>query len=217
MQIITKKSNQHILNKFLSEKLVWLCPIEEDNYREYQLNNADIMKKLDLPKGTFNGFWPLRQPQWDGIAISEKGTLYLFEAKSHRSEIQKSYSKKQELIRTRIDEIAEKIFGIKLDDDSKRDIWYHIYYQIANRIVFKEKMQALAGRSTVFDNVVLVFLNFVNDESWEKDKKMVKTSKEWEEHYTKIFNEMNIDKNTLESENILIRCLDLKLYNWNWI
>ena len=210
MQRITAKKNQHILNEILSDKLIWLAPIEEDNYREYQLNNAKIIKLLGLPKGIFKGFWPSRQPQWDGIAISEKKVLYLFEAKSHLSEIQSSKSKKQELIRMRIDEVANEIAGIKPGDDCKRNLWYHNYYQIANRIVFKEKMQGLAEISTVYKKVVLVFLNFVNDTSWKDSKKMVKSSTEWEEHYIGIFKEMGIDKDSLQSRNIYINYFDVE-------
>lgn len=213
MQRITAERNQHILNEILSDKLAWLSPIENDNYREYQLNNADIIKQLGLPKGIFKGFWPPKQPLWDGIAIGEKGTLYLFEAKSHLSEIQCSKSKKQNLIKMRIDEAADNISRIKLDSDRKRNIWYHNYYQIANRIVFKEKMQDLTECSSIFKKVVLVFLNFVNDESWNDSNKMVQSSTEWIEHYAVILNEMGIDNDTLERNNILIRCVEVQCLN----
>lgn len=213
MQNIVFEENQYILNEILSDRLEWLSPIKKDDYREYQLNNADIIKKLGLPKGVFRGFWPPRQPQWDGIAISEKGTLYIFEAKSHLSEIQPSNSEKQNLIRKGIDEVADIVAGIKLDNDSKKEAWYHKYYQIANRIVFKEKMQALISEipGVKFNNVVLVFLNFVNDSTWSS-KKMVTSEKDWISHYDKIFSEMGLDQNALSKRNIHVKCIDLSRY-----
>ena len=39
---------------------------------------------------------------------------------------------------------------------------------------------------------------------------MVKSSTEWEEHYMRIFKEMGIDKDSLQSRNILINYLDVE-------
>lgn len=213
MQNIVFEENQYILNEILSDRLEWLSPIKKDNYREYQLNNADIIKKLGLEKGIFKDFWPSRQPQWDGIAISEKGTLYLLEAKSHLSEIQPSNSEKQNLIRKSIDEVAERVSGITLDNDSKQEAWYHKYYQIANRIVFKEKMQDLISEipGVKFNEVVLIFLNFVNDSTWSI-KEMVTSEKDWISHYDRIFSEMGLDRNALSKRNIHVKCIDLSHY-----
>ncbi len=89
MQIVSLDENKHFLNNYFKDKLEWLSPIIDENFREYQINNPLICKRLGFNPIEFVGFWPSRQPQWDGIAIGESGTLYLFEAKSHLSEIKR--------------------------------------------------------------------------------------------------------------------------------
>ncbi len=212
LQNIVFDKNQHILNEILSDNLKWISPIRKDDYREYQLNNAELIKILGLPKGVFKGFWPPRQPQWDGIAISENGTLYLIEAKSHLSEIQCSNTEKQEIIRDRIDKVADKIAKIKLDNN-KQEAWYKRYYQIANRVVFKEKLQDLINEvpEIKFNKVVLIFLNFVNDTTWSP-KKRVTSENAWICHYENIFSEMGLDRDTLSKRDIYVKCLDLSHY-----
>ena len=96
MQRLTLKENLHYLNSKIGESLIWISPVKEEEFREYQLNNKKISKRLDLKEDAFIDFWPSRQSQWDGIAIGESGTLYLFEAKSHLSEIQPGKEGKSE-------------------------------------------------------------------------------------------------------------------------
>ena len=188
MQRITEKKNQHILNKQFDDELVWLSPYKKDkenNYHECQLNNHDLMRNLDVEQKAFKGFWPSKQPVWDGIALGRSGTLYLFEAKSHFSEIRRSSTPKSGLIRSRIRNVANTVAGLNLTSESDQDVWFKKYYQIANRMVFKEKMQELAKESKQFSKVVLVFLNFVNDLSW--GKKMVRKPDDWIKHFDNIF------------------------------
>lgn len=209
MQRITEKENQQILNKLFDDELKWLSPCRKDNYREYQLNNPGIKKLLGIKSNVFKDFWPPRQPQWDGIAIGKSGALYLFEAKSHLNEIQRSRIDKSELIRKSISHVAYSLTKMDLKSEKEHEIWYHKFYQIANRLVFLEKMKEIATLSDKFNDVVLVFLNFVNDRSWEEEKQMVKSSEEWDSHYAKIFDEMRIDQSTFETINVRILNVDL--------
>ena len=88
MQIAASPLQKCIIDEKLGEELVWLSPIEETDYEEYQMSETEVCKFLGLEKKKENFlFWPRRQPQWDGIAIGKKSaTLYIFEAKSHLSE-----------------------------------------------------------------------------------------------------------------------------------
>ena len=77
MQIMVDKHKAE-LDALLKTELTWLSPIKSSNFVEYQLNGKVISNKLGIKCKDFEGFWPQRQPQWDGIAISKDKTLYLF-------------------------------------------------------------------------------------------------------------------------------------------
>ncbi len=212
MQRLTLKENLHYLNRKIGESLTWLSPVKEEEFREYQLNNKKISKRLDLNENAFIDFWPSRQSQWDGIAIGESGTLYLFEAKSHLSEIQPGKEGKSEennhLKYNSIMLIAKETFGIQSSVETQ-NIWCKRYYQISNRIAFQQKLIQLSKDSNAFNNVVMVFLNFVNDRTWLSDNKMVYTSDEWDNHYNCILSQMGINRESLCTHDIRIINFDL--------
>lgn len=81
------KEHKSLLDEKLGVDLSWISPIEENQFKEYQLNGDFISTKIGLPSNAFDNFWPSRQPQWDGLAMDDEHTLYLIEAKSHLSEI----------------------------------------------------------------------------------------------------------------------------------
>lgn len=53
----------------ISNQIIQFCRIS--------VNGKVISNKLGIKCKDFEGFWPQRQPQWDGIAISKDKTLYL--------------------------------------------------------------------------------------------------------------------------------------------
>ena len=58
----------------------------------------------------------------------------------------------------------------------------------------------------------MVFLNFVNDATWLKDKKMVKNENEWLNLYEKkILPELGINIQKLNKNNVYILNFDLNL------
>lgn len=208
MQMVASPLQRIIIENKLGEQLCWLSPVEESDYEEYQLSDkvaCDFMA-LEVNKNTFS-FWPTRQPQWDGIAIGkETGTLYLFEAKSHLTETKTncsaSSSESREKIFSAIEKVAKETYGV----DSKEIIenhWMNNNYQIANRLTFLEKMKQLADLSKNYELVKLVFLNFVNDTTWDINER-VKDDNEWNEHYNNLFRDMHLCLDTMHERGVLI-------------
>ena len=153
------------LDEKLKDCLEWISPLKTDFYKEYQLNS--LKEKFGLKKGCFDKFWPSRQPQWDGIALGKKTkTLYLFEAKSHKGEFclrkKGTNENNNRQIESSIQCIANK-FIEPSEWETHSKMWCEKYYQIANRIAFSDKMLELRTDNTKYKNVILVFLNFVND------------------------------------------------------
>ena len=200
------------LDEKLKDCLEWISPLKKDFYKEYQLNS--LKEKFGLKKGCFDKFWPSRQPQWDGIALGKKTkTLYLFEAKSHKGEFcprkKGTNENNNRQIESSIQCVANK-FIEPSEWEAHSKMWCEKYYQIANRIAFSDKMLELRSDDTKYKNVILVFLNFVNDTTW--GNKMVKTEEEWDCHYEQIFEKMGIKQSfpQLEKSGIRIVNFDLK-------
>lgn len=218
MQRLTLPENQNIFNEFMGEKLNWFSPLLEDKFREYQLNSSKILEELGISqavkKAYMNPFWPSRQPQWDGIAWGKENTLFLFEAKSHFSEIAPGKDGEPENNKKKYDSImrcAKQLYGIE-DNDVNRKVWCKKYYQISNRIAFTYLLKEISKKYNVkYKSVKTIFLNFVNDMTWEKDKLTVDRSEKWEEHYKNILKDLNIKEYQLRKNNIYIKNFDLKL------
>ena len=219
MQRLTLPENQNKFNEFMGEKLNWFSPLLEDKFREYRMNSPILLDELgisqSIKKKFLSSFWPSPQPQWDGIAWGNDDTIFLFEAKSHISEITPGKDGTPENDKKKYASImhcAMHLFGIE-DTDNNRDIWCKKYYQISNRIAFTNQLLEIGKVSKVkYKNVKTIFLNFVNDLTWMKDQLTVESSRKWEQHYYKtILPELNISKAQLEKENIFIVNFDLKL------
>ena len=74
-------------------------------------------------------------------------------------------------------------------------------YQLANRLVFLQKMKELANYARFYEKVNLVLLNFVNDPTWDIEER-VPNAVIWKEHYNNIFMSMKITKELLEKEGV---------------
>ena len=200
MQILVNE-HSHILNEILNANLKWLSPLESDNYKEFQLNGEHISKELGLDWSELKAFWPTRQPQWDGLAIShdEKGsTLYLFETKSHLDEISSGCCIYEET------SSSQRTYQCNGFDK----IWLNKYYQISNRLVFLEKMKEFASKAK-FDFVKLVFLNFENDPTWGLQGKSVCVGG-WQSKYEKIFKDMGDIADKIKARGAIIIDIDVK-------
>ena len=221
MQRLTLPENQNKFNKFMGERFNWFSPLLEDKFREYRMNSPILLKEIGISqtikKKYLSSFWPSPQPQWDGIAWGKDNTLFLFEAKSHISEIIPGRDGDPKNDKKKYDSImqsANLLFDIE-DTDNNREIWCKKYYQISNRIAFTNQLREISkvSKSEVrYKNVILIFLNFVNDMTWEKEQLTVDSSQIWEQHYSKtILPELGISKEKLEKQNIYIVNFDLNL------
>lgn len=208
IQIAASNLAKVIIDKRLQDELIWFSPREEDNYEEYQLSETKVLDFLgiDSSKKKLFDFWPSRQPQWDGIAIGkDSGTLYLFEAKSHLKETTSNCSASsaasRDLIKQTIKDIAKNIYHIE-DMDIIDNYWMQENYQIANRLVFLQKMKEVQSNASFYEGVKLVFLNFVNDYTWEESE-VVKDPEEWTKHYNTIFKKMGLKREEVEAQGLI--------------
>lgn len=212
MQIITLKENQKYLNVLLNDELEWKVPNKENGFKECQLNQH-ILETLGIDKDFLKGFWASRGPQWDGIAIGKSGTLYLFEGKAHRNEPFKRNTEgdanNNKIIHNSISEAAKRYLKEDIrSNESLSKIWFVKYYQIANRITFTQKLNTI--KSDRFNKVKMIFLCFVNDETWmNNNNEMMKSDTEWYEKFDKIFVEMGVSRKLLEDDNIFIKTFNL--------
>jgi hypothetical protein len=161
IQEIINGKNVHVLDNAIGfGKVRWLSPLAKD-YKEYQLSNNYIRSQLFDGYGDFT-FWPSRQPQWDAIGIVEK-KIILVEAKAYPKEAigNKTKSKNEDNIKL-IDKAlttARQDYLKLQKNQSPIMCWNDTYYQFANRLTF---LHFLTDQNY---DVVLVFLNVVNDAS----------------------------------------------------
>lgn len=207
MQMAASSLQKNLLDKKIGEELVWLSPIEDTEYEEYQLSDSKVCEfiGIDCDKKTFN-FWPARQPQWDGIAIGKNtGTLYLFEAKSHLSETETNCSASSEtsikLISETMRKVASSVYNMN-DDNVFNDYWMNNNYQLANRLTFLHKMKQIITNAAFCADVKLVLINFVNDTTWDEEKR-VNAPIQWKKHYDHIFETMGIKRKTVEEQGLI--------------
>lgn len=205
------KEHKSLLDEKLGVNLSWISPIEENQFKEYQLNGDFISTKIGLPPNAFDNFWPSRQPQWDGLAMDDEHTLYLIEAKSHLSEIKSGNYKPNNTNKKKDANYNLKknaLINIKryYAPDADDKLWLHHYYQITNRLAFLRKMKELSSVAK-YKDAKLIFLNFENESSWKTENKSVPKDG-WKNKYKKILQELRISKGQLQNEGVLIIDID---------
>ena len=219
-RMLQRLMNEHSekLNDLFEPNLKWISPTKDERgvFHEHQLNNKDVMEQLGLKKGVWKGgFWPTKQPTWDGILINKNGkenfdTVYLIEAKSHinepfRRSNRKGLSDKQkendDMISKSIQSVAKSTFGVEIGQNDEN--WMIKYYQVANRLAFQHKLKELLGK-----DVKLIFLNFINDPLWNENKKV----DDWEDKYNKVFEDMRLDRKCVETQDVNIVYVDASSY-----
>ena len=119
--------------KVNSQNIIWLSPLESDNYAEYR--DDDFLNKLGLEKYSekLHGFWPKGGPQWDALGKGDRDdTIFLVEAKANipeiNSSIQAKFANSISKIHTSLHE-TQKFLNCK-----KALNWEEGFYQYANRI-----------------------------------------------------------------------------------
>lgn len=180
-EVVNQKELKERLDIQIGECVNWLTPLENENYREYELKQLPLFKDLDLPlqeKQKLFSFWPNRQPQWDAIGISENGkTLYLVEAKAHAQELKSKMSASSESSTSLIRSTMQSVFDEKyFHTGGVYFFWETKYYQMANRLTFLDKTNEIIcllqkRKSTSIEQVKLIFLNFTDDPTYKPTTK----------------------------------------------
>ncbi len=189
MQVVVENPNlREELNNKIGEPLIWISPLadEADTFLEYELKDQYVREFIGITKEEADElfkFWPNRQPQWDGLALSEdKSTLYIVEAKAHLTELDSKCAASNPASKQLIVESLSEVYS-KYYPKGVFQAWTDEYYQLANRLTFLHKLN-----EKTFGNikrVKLVLLNFVNDNSY-----IPTMESEWSEHYDTVFARM---------------------------
>ena len=74
------------------ETIEWKSPVESDDYAEYRDGAFIELMKLKQDEIKLEEFWPSYGPQWDALALTNKGSVILVEAKANLPEIISSSS-----------------------------------------------------------------------------------------------------------------------------
>ena len=101
--------------------------------------------------------------------------------------------KSKEQIETTLKDTS-KIYG------EYNELWMRGYYQLANRLAFLSKLKELkvCGK---YSDVVLVLLNVVNDNTWDKDHQT--TKEEWKVAYAEVYKKMTISFEKLKQNGVI--------------
>ena len=75
-------------------------------------------------------------------------------------------------------------------------------YQLANRLTFLHKMKQVISNAAFCADVKLVLINFVNDTTWDEEKR-VNYPIQWKEHYDNIFKSMGINRKAVEDQGLI--------------
>jgi len=183
------------LNRAISgqEKLRWVSPLKFDDYAEYKLNQEIVLDNIgiidkDVSREVFS-FWPVQQPQWDGIAVSNDNMdYYLIEAKAHTEEVRTKMSTTKDGASEKAKENEALIISSMkaafdvLADGGDFENWKSKYYQLGNRLTFMHYLNNCKFLEKKRFHIVL--LNFANDKHFKNTAQM------WEEDYSRIWNEM---------------------------
>ncbi len=154
----------------------WLSPIDTDRFAEYRDQAFLDLLGVRLEKRPLRTFWPGLGPQWDALARSDRGEVFLVESKAHIGELLSPGTKASSQSKTLIDaslKEAQSFLGVDTDVD-----WSKVLYQYTNRLAHLYLLRAL-NHVPAF----LVFLYFVGDkemdgpstpEEWKSAIKVVK-------------------------------------------
>ncbi len=159
------------------DQIEWLSPLEKDGYVEYS-DSAFIDKlRVELKHEPLVDFWPNGGPVWDGLAITEKDDLLLFEAKSHIGELKNNLKAEAKSSEKKINQSltqTQDFLGVKSHLG-----WTTPFYQYTNRLAhlyFLRELNKLPA--------YLFFVYFINDpdmggpstkEEWQGALKLMKT------------------------------------------
>jgi hypothetical protein len=158
----------------------WLSPLTTDEYAEYR--DAAFLERIGHPElaSKLSEFWPARGPQWDALAQSDCGDVFLIEAKAHINEMCSPATQASEPSKQKI-EAALNAAAIECGAQPHAP-WSAVFYQLGNRLAHLHFLR----REGV--SAWLLLVNFVGDEDMEGPK----TQAEWEAAYRVAYHVMDI-------------------------
>ena len=118
----------------------WRSPILEDHYAEYRTSlfltgwpGSWYYRTPEQPQYDLADFWPRFGPQWDGLAVTDRGQILLVEAKAHIPEMVTAPTQARgESARQKI---QDSLGRVKAFVNSKAPVdWSTSFYQYANRL-----------------------------------------------------------------------------------
>jgi hypothetical protein len=159
----------------------WRSPLQCDGYLEYR---DDFLRVLGFGEHeeALRYFWPLRGPQWDGLALlpTETATgILLVEAKAHPAETDSDCAAKHP---TSIEQIRAAFGRVQRHMGATPTDWTKGSYQLANRLAFLYFLNEIAQVPTF-----LALVNFVDDQSHQPT-----SLAEWRSHYQALFRTLGL-------------------------
>jgi hypothetical protein len=150
------------------EHITWVSPLKSDEFAEYRDQEFLHQIGVSLKQRPLNTFWPSSGPQWDALARTDKGKVFIVEAKAHITEIVSSgcgaSSQPKALIEKSFHEVESYLKIQSLTE------WTTVFYQYANRLTHLYLLRELNNIPAY-----LVFVYFLND----KEMNGPATKEEW--------------------------------------
>jgi hypothetical protein len=115
-----------------NEFIEWRSPLKSDGYAEYRDQAFLDRLGITLEKAPLQQFWPKGGPQWDALARSSSGKLFLVEAKSHIPELISSLRATDKKSIKRIKQSLKETK--KYLNSTARADWSQGFYQYTNRL-----------------------------------------------------------------------------------
>jgi len=150
------------------EQITWVSPLKTDEFAEYRDQEFLHQLGISLKQRALSTFWPTNGPQWDALARTNKGKVFIVEAKTHITEIVSpgtgASSQSKALIEKSFHEVESFLKTHSLTE------WTTVFYQYANRLAHLYLLRELNNIPAY-----LVFVYFLND----KEMNGPATKEEW--------------------------------------
>ena len=161
----------------LPDDIDWRSPVAADHYAEYRdqsfldrLAGSPYYRAPAQAQHDLSDFWPRFGPQWDGLAVTDRGQIILVEAKAHIPEMVTAPGQARgETARQRIQDSLQTVKSF-VESRSPAD-WSASFYQYANRLAHLYWLRELNGH-----DAYLVNLFFLNDSEMNGPKSI----EEWQ-------------------------------------
>ena len=146
----------------LPEDIDWRSPLLDDHYAEYRdqsfldrVSGSMYYREPTLPQQGLSDFWPRFGPQWDGLAVTDRGQVILVEAKAHIPETVTAPT--QARGESALLKIQESLGRVKTFVNSKAPVdWSISFYQYANRLAHLYWMREINGHDAYLVNLFLI-------------------------------------------------------------